>query len=274
MPKSNSRFTERFLVAPGWRIVLSSIDAGSTAGLASKQEANGLLEKNIKRLSALEYRLAAEHKRALLIILQGMDGSGKDGTIRHVMTGLNPQGCRVTSFKVPAGEETDHDYLWRIHRAVPRFGEIGIFNRSQYEDVLVVRVHRIVPKQVWQRRYEQINAFERMLYENGTTILKFFLHISSEEQKERLEARVDDPSKNWKISPADMAERKYWDDYQQAYQDMLRRCSTEWAPWFVIPSNKKWFRNLAVSEIIADALARMNPKTPRPAMDLSQVSFK
>ncbi len=270
MPKFSAAFT----IDPRKKVKLSAIDASSTGELKSKQEANGLLQKNIERLADLQYRLAAENKRALLVILQGMDAAGKDGTIRHVMSGLNPQGCRVTSFKVPAGAETGHDFLWRIHRAVPAFGEIGIFNRSQYEDVLVARVHNLVPKPVWSCRYEQINAFEKMLSENGTTILKFFLHISPGEQKKRLEARVDDPSKNWKITPADVGERKYWGDYMQAYEDAIRKCGTEWAPWFVIPADKKWFRNLAVSEIIAEALEQMNPKTPKPAMDLSRVRFE
>ncbi|HVX66508.1 MAG TPA: polyphosphate kinase 2 family protein [Bryobacteraceae bacterium] len=266
-------FTARFRVPPRTAIKLSKIATDDTAGIDSKQAANGRLQHNITRLAALQYRLAAENKRALLIILQAMDAGGKDGTIRHVMSGLNPQGCRVVPFKVPAGAETAHDFLWRIHHNVPAFGEIGIFNRSQYEDVLVVRVHDLVPKAVWSRRYEQINAFEKMLADNGTTILKFFLHISRDEQKRRLEARIDDPSKNWKIVPSDLSERKYWQDYQDAYQDAIRNCSTEWAPWFVIPADRKWFRNLVVSEIIADTLAAMKLRTPKPAMDLSKVTF-
>jgi PPK2 family polyphosphate:nucleotide phosphotransferase len=269
-----SKFTDAFKIDPRRKVRLSDVNVDSTGELKSKQEANGLLQKNIERLADLQYRLAAEKKRAVLVILQAIDAGGKDGTIRHVMSGLNPQGCRVTSFKVPAGEETEHDFLWRIHRAVPAFGEIGIFNRSHYEDVLVVRVHRIVPKPVWSGRYEQINAFEKMLSENGTTILKFFLHISREEQKKRLEARIDDPSKNWKISPADFAERKHWEDYMNAYEDAINKCSTEWAPWFVIPANKKWFRNLAVSEIIAETLESMDPRFPKPTMDLSKVRFE
>ena len=250
------------------------MDAAYTGKLKSKQKTDGRLEKNIARLNKLQYRLAAENRRALLIILQAMDAGGKDGTIRHVMTGLNPQGCRVTSFKVPAGEETRHDFLWRIHRAAPGFGEIGIFNRSQYEDVLVVRVHDLVPKAVWSARYDQINDFEKTLTENRTRILKFFLHISFEEQTERLEARVNDPERRWKISEADLAERKYWNDYMHAYEDVLRKCSTKDAPWFVIPSNHKWFRNLAISEIIADTLEDMNPTVPKASIDLSKVSFK
>ncbi|HEX8984244.1 MAG TPA: polyphosphate kinase 2 family protein [Bryobacteraceae bacterium] len=267
-------FTERLQIRPGAKAALSRIDPADTNGFKSKQEANGRLAKNIERLYELQYRLAAENRRSLLIILQAMDAGGKDGTIRHVMTGLNPQGCRVTSFKVPTGEETRHDYLWRIHRAAPAFGEIGIFNRSQYEDVLVVRVHDLVPKAVWSQRYDQINEFERMLHDNGTTILKFFLHISKDEQKKRLEARISDPFKNWKIAPADLAERKHWDAYQEAYEDAIRKCSTKWAPWFVIPANFKWFRNLAVSEIIADTLEAMKPKPPKASTDVSKLQFE
>jgi PPK2 family polyphosphate:nucleotide phosphotransferase len=266
-------FTGRFKVPPRTALKLSRIAPDDTAGFDSKQAANGRLQTNITRLAELQYRLAAENKRALLVILQAMDAGGKDGTIRHVMTGLNPQGCRVVSFKVPAGAETTHDYLWRIHHATPAFGEIGIFNRSHYEDVLVARVHNLVPKTVWSRRYDEINAFEKTLVENGTTILKFFLHISRDEQKKRLEARIDDAERNWKISPADFAERKYWKDYQDAYQDAIRHCSTAWAPWFVIPADRKWFRNLAVSEIIADALEAMKLRLPKPSMDLSKVTL-
>lgn len=269
-----SKLIDNFRIKPGAKVDLSSIDPAFTGKLKSKQEADHRLEKNIARLNKLQYRLAAENRCALLIILQAMDAGGKDGTIRHVMTGLNPQGCHVTSFKVPAGEDARHDFLWRIHRAAPGFGEIGIFNRSQYEDVLVVRVHDLVPKAVWSARYEQINDFEKTLSGNRTRILKFFLHISSKEQKDRLEARVNDPEKRWKISEADLAERKYWNDYMRAYEDVLRNCSTKDAPWFVIPSDHKWFRNLAVSEIIADTLEDMDPKLPKASIDLSKVSFK
>jgi PPK2 family polyphosphate:nucleotide phosphotransferase len=199
-----------------------------------------------------------------------MDAGGKDGTIRHVMSGLNPQGCRVTSFKVPTEEELAHDYLWRIHRAVPAKGEIGIFNRSHYGDVLVVRVHNLVPKRVWSKRFEQINAFERILAETGVTIVKFFLHISKEEQKRRLQDRLDDSSKHWKISPADFEERKYWDDYVKAYEDILARCSTPWAPWYVIPADHKWFRNLAVADVLVRTLKDMRMRFPKSKLDLSK----
>jgi len=203
-----------------------------------------------------------------------MDASGKDGTVRHVMTGLNPQACRATSFKVPSPEEASHDFLWRIHKAMPARGEIGIFNRSQYEDVLVVRVHELVPKSVWSGRYDQINAFEKLMSANGVTILKFFLHISKKEQLERLEQRLKDPTRNWKISEADFKERQRWDDYVKAYEAVLSRCNESRAPWFVIPANKKWFRNLAVSQIIVETLERMNPKFPKPTVDLSKIKVK
>jgi len=268
------KFSKRFLVAPHTRSKLGEFDPDDTAGFEKGDKAHARLEKNITRMEDLQYRLYAGSRRALLVILQGMDASGKDGTVRHVMSGLNPQGCRVTSFKVPSAEEAGHDFLWRIHRAVPAHGEIGIFNRSHYEDVLVVRVHQLVPKSVWSARYDQINAFEKLLTENGVTILKFFLHISKQEQKERLEARLEDSSRNWKISPADLKERERWGDYVKAYETVLSRCSTPAIPWFVIPSNKKWFRNLAVSQIIVETLERMNPKFPKATFDVSKLKVK
>jgi PPK2 family polyphosphate:nucleotide phosphotransferase len=222
----------------------------------------------------LQFRLYAENKQALLIVLQAMDAGGKDGTIRHVMGGLNPQGCRVSSFKKPVGEEAQHHFLWRVHKAVPAKGEIAIFNRSHYEDVLVVRVHDLVPEDVWSKRYDQINDFEKMLSENNVTIVKFFLHISKEEQKERFQQRIDDPTRHWKISLADFEERKYWDDYQQAFEQVLRKCSTKHAPWYVIPSDKKWFRNLAVAEVITETLETMNPRYPEPTVDISKIVLK
>lgn len=269
-----ANFGDQFRVEPGKKWKLADVDPSSTWNLNSKQEANGMLQKNIADLADLQIKLAAESKRALLVILQGMDAGGKDGTIRHVMTGVNPQGCRVTSFKVPAGVETEHDYLWRIHQAAPRFGEIGIFNRSHYEDVLVVRIHELVDKSVWSKRYDHINAFEKMLSECGTRIVKFFLYISPGEQKKRIEQRMDDPHKNWKISPTDFSERKRWNEYMEAYEDAIRKCSTAWAPWYVIPANRKWFRNLAVSEIIEETLREMDPKYPKAAMDFSKVRLK
>jgi PPK2 family polyphosphate:nucleotide phosphotransferase len=218
-----------------------------------------------EKLEHLQDVLYAEHKRSLLIVLQAMDAGGKDGTVKHVMTGVNPQGCDVTSFKQPAAKELDHDYLWRVHQAAPAKGMIGIFNRSHYEDVLVVRVHNLVPKEVWSKRYGQINAFEELLAANGTTILKFFLHISKDEQKLRFDARNKDPNKNWKSSEADERERKFWDQYQDAYQDALEKTSRKHAPWFVIPANEKWFRNLAISHIIVRALEDLNLQYPKAA---------
>ena len=224
-----------------------------------------------RSIAELQQRLYAEGKRALLIILQGMDTSGKDGTVRHVLSGVNPQGCRVTSFKAPTAEELAHDFLWRIHRAVPAKGEIGVFNRSQYEEVLIVRVHELAPADVWSTRYEQINGFEQTLTAAGVTILKFFLHISKAEQRDRLQARLEDKTKNWKFNPGDLAERKLWPDYQHAYEDALCRCSTKAAPWFIIPANKKWFRNLAVSSIIRETLEEMHPRFPKPLPGLDKI---
>lgn len=213
-------------------------------------------------LISLQERLYAEGRQKLLVLLQAMDAGGKDGTIRHVFKGVNPQGVRVTSFKAPSEDELAHDFLWRIHKAVPRKGMIGVFNRSHYEDVLVVRVHNIVPEQVWRPRYEIINQFEQHLAASGTTILKFFLHISKKEQKERFQARLDEPEKNWKFSIDDLQKRKEWDDYQLAFQDMLNHCTTEHAPWYLIPADQKWYRNLAIMQVIVGTLNRMNPQFP------------
>src|SRR3984957_568822 len=218
------------MVNPGKKVKLSKYDSGDTLGWEKGHKAKASTEKAIQDLDKLQYLLYAEHKRALLIVLQGRDAAGKDGTIRHVMSGVNPQGCHVTSFKKPSPEEASHEYLWRIHKAVPEYGDIGIFNRSVYEDVLVVRVHNMVPKAVWSKRYGQINEFEATLNANNVKILKFFLHISKDEQKKRFEQRINDKDRQWKISEADFAERKYWDEYTSAYEDALERCSTPDAP--------------------------------------------
>lgn len=257
-------------VEPGSRVRLADVDPGATHG-HDKDDADDDLARGLERLTDLQDRLWAEHRHKVLVVLQGIDAAGKDGTLRHVMTAFNPQGCPVTAFKVPSPEELAHDYLWRVHRRVPGSGEIGIFNRSHYEDVLVVRVHELVPKDVWSRRYDQINAFERLLADEGTTIVKFFLWISKGEQRERFQARLDEPDKRWKFSLGDLDERKRWDDYVAAFEDVLERCSTDWAPWYVIPSNKKWFRNLAVAEILADTLDGLDPRYPAPKDDLSDV---
>jgi PPK2 family polyphosphate:nucleotide phosphotransferase len=264
---------KELLVRPGSRFKLSSVDPAGTYGI-DKKAAAARLAKNIQRLAVLQYLLYAEGSRALLIVLQGIDAAGKDGTIRHVMSGLNPQGVHVKSFKVPEGDETRHDYLWRIHRAVPEKGQIGVFNRSHYEDVLVVRVHNLAPKPVWSRRYDEINDFERMLSHNDVRIIKFLLYISKEEQAARFRARLEDKRKNWKFSPADIKEREYWDQYIEAYDDALRKCSAPEAPWYVIPANHKWFRNMAVSEIMRQTLESMDLKTPKPTADLSSIRFE
>jgi PPK2 family polyphosphate:nucleotide phosphotransferase len=264
---------KELVVRPGSRIKLADLDPADTHGV-DKDDGCGRLTKNLDRLSVLQYLLYAEARRGLLVVLQGIDAGGKDGTIRHVMSGLNPQGVRVTSFKEPNSVEKRHDFLWRVHRVVPEQGQIGIFNRSHYEDVLVVRVHDLVPKQEWRERYRQINEFERMLCGNRVRILKFFLYISKEEQARRFRERLDDKTKNWKFSPADMKERGYWDDYIDAYNDVLRKCSTEEAPWYVIPSNHKWFRNLAVAQVIRETLEDMKLKYPEPVADLSKIKFE
>lgn len=264
---------KRLLIKPGAKNSLDDIDPDQHFDY-DKASAAEELKENVQRLSVLQYLLYAEAKRSVLVVLQGIDAGGKDGTIRNVLTGLNPQGVRVTSFKVPEGEEERHDYLWRIHKALPEHGQIGIFNRSHYEEVLVVRVHDLVPKSIWSKRYKQINDFEEMLSENGVTIVKFLLYISKDEQLKRFRARVDDPSKNWKFNEGDLKERKYWDEYIEAYNDMLQECSTHHAPWYVIPANHKWFRNVAVSQILVNTLESMNLETPAAAADLSKITFE
>ncbi len=261
---------EALRVKPGSRVRLADIDPAETHGY-TKAGSEAELGRGLDRLTDLQDRLWAEPKNPILIVLQGIDAAGKDGSVRHVMTAFNPMGCAVTSFKAPTPVELAHDYLWRVHQRTPGKGEIAIFNRSHYEDVLVVRVHDFVPKEVWSRRYDQINAFERLLADEGTTILKFFLLIDRDEQKARLQARIDDPDKNWKFRLGDLAERKLWDDYMLAYEEMLSRCSTEVAPWYVIPANQKWFRNLAVADIVADTLDELKPRYPRRPDDLTGV---
>jgi PPK2 family polyphosphate:nucleotide phosphotransferase len=235
---------------------------------ASKKSAKREVRENAKTSAELAYRLYAENRRSLLLVLQGIDTAGKDGTIRHVMRGINPQSCQVTPFKQPSLLELDHDFLWRIHRAVPRKGNIGIFNRSHYEDVVVVRVHNLVPPEEWQGRYEEINMFEKLLTEGHMTILKCFLHISKEEQRERLQARLDNPDKRWKFSRGDLEERKLWDQYTAAYEDALTKCNTTHAPWHIIPSDRKWYRNLVVSRLLLETLRRLDPHFPPAEEDL------
>jgi PPK2 family polyphosphate:nucleotide phosphotransferase len=257
-------------VRPGSRVDLSRIDPANTHGY-TKASAAAELERGIDRLTGLQDRIWAEHKRPVLVVLQGIDAAGKDGTVNHVMGAMNPSGCTVTSFKVPTEPELDHDYLWRVHARTPGKGEIAIFNRSHYEDVLIVRIHDLVAESVWSKRYDQINAFERQLVEEGTTVVKFFLWIDRDEQRERLQARLDDPAKRWKFRTGDLAERKLWDDYQAAFEDALSRCSTAEAPWYVIPANRKWFRNLAVADILGDVLDGLKPDYPEPSEDLAGI---
>jgi len=256
----------RLLVKPGSKVKLSSRDPDATHGY-DKAKATEELLKHKTRMAELQEVLFAEKKHALLIVLQAMDAGGKDGTIRNVMTGMNPQGCTVTSFKAPSDEELSHDFLWRVHKGVPGKGHVTVFNRSHYEDVLIVRVHGLVPKSVWSERYDQINQFERVLDKNECKIIKFFLHISKDEQKKRLEERIADPTKWWKVNPADLEEHKKWDHYMAAYEDALRKCSTEQSPWYVIPANKKWFRNVAIVQIVVEALEQMKLQYPKPAID-------
>jgi PPK2 family polyphosphate:nucleotide phosphotransferase len=261
-------------VAPGKKISLRDFDADYTAGIKRAKHADGELADNVASLDDLGYRLYAEGRQSLLLVLQGMDSAGKDGTIRHVMEGFNPQSCQVTSFKQPSIEELAHDFLWRIHRAVPRKGFVGIFNRSHYEDVLVVRVHELVPKEEWEARYDRINRFEKMLHEGGTTIVKVFLHISKDEQRKRLQARLDDPKKRWKFSRADIAERNYWSDYQRAYEAAMTRCNATYAPWYIVPANHKWYRNLVISRILRKTLEKMNPQFPKAEKGLKGLVVK
>ena len=225
-------------------------------------------------LGELQFKLYADRRHGVLVVLQAIDGGGKDGTIRHVFSAFNPQGCTVRAFKAPSAEELAHDYLWRVHAHVPPRGEIGVFNRSHYEDVLIARVDSLVPRAVWQARYRHINEFERMLTESGVTILKFFLHISKEEQKQRFQARIQDSARNWKLSLPDFEERQHWEAYTEAYQDAIRKCSTAWAPWYVIPSDRKWCRNHMIAKLTVAALDSMKLKYPPPSVDVSKVTLE
>jgi len=266
--------SRRLRLKPGDRVQLLAVDPAGTHGFEKGEELDKALTKNVARLDELQYLLYAEHRRALLVVLQGMDASGKDGTIRHVMTGFNPQGCRVTPFKTPTPVELGHDFLWRVHQVVPGKGDVAIFNRSHYEDIVVVRVHKLVPTNVWEGRYDQIKDFERYLAENDVVIVKFFLHISKEEQKQRLQRRLDDPKRQWKVSLSDFEDRKQWKDYQRAYEDALTECNTKEAPWYVVPADKKWFRNLAVSQILVETLEALDMHFPKPTVDLSRVKVE
>jgi PPK2 family polyphosphate:nucleotide phosphotransferase len=264
-------YLEQFKVAPGSRVRLRDVDPAFKDRHKSHQDAVEEIEHYRKKLFQLQETLYAERRHSLLICLQAMDTGGKDGTINHVLGAMNPQGCRVARFGVPSTEELAHDFLWRAHRAAPARGEVVVFNRSHYEDVLVVRVHNLVPRDIWSSRYDQMNAFEQVLNEHDTHILKFYLHISSEEQLSRFKERLDDPTKQWKISESDYAERRFWDDYMAAYEDALARCSTTRAPWFVIPANHKWFRNLAVARIVVEHLEGLGLGYPKPELDIARI---
>jgi PPK2 family polyphosphate:nucleotide phosphotransferase len=268
MPQSPYR------VEPGEDVKLSKRPTDDTGPFRDKADAKESTKPNIKKLIDLQSLLYASSTHSVLIVLQAMDAGGKDGAISHVFSGVNPQGCSVTSFKVPSHEELAHDYLWRYHKACPPRGMIGIFNRSHYESVLVERVKKIAPKEVWSQRYEQINEWEQMLISEKTVILKFYLHISKKEQRKRLEKRATDKRRNWKLDPSDIGSRKHWDAYAEAFEDMLRNCSTEQAPWYVVPADHKWFRNWVISDTIVRTMEKLDMKYPKAAEDLEKIKIK
>lgn len=257
-----------YRVKPSTNVSLKKADPAETGAFSGgKDEADKALGELKDRIGDLQELLYAEHHHKVLVVLQGMDTAGKDGAVRHVFEGINPQGVKVSGFKQPTAEELGHDFLWRVHKCVPGQGEIAIFNRSHYEDVLVVRVHNLVPKEVWKTRYESINGFEKTLHREGITILKFFLHISKEEQKKRLQARLDDKKKLWKFNPGDLPERRLWSDYRDAYEEALSRTSTDEAPWYIVPADKKWYRNLAISALLVEALESLHMEYPKSDFD-------
>ena len=268
-------YSKKFVVEPGAKVRLDKIDPGfKDKHDESHKDAMPKIQKHVERLAKAQYLLYADGSKSLLVVLQALDAGGKDGVVRHVFTAMNPQGTLVASFKQPSKVEAAHDFLWRVHLHTPAKGQVVIFNRSHYEDVLVVRVHKMVPKSVWSKRYDLINDFEKMLHDNGTRILKFYLHISPEEQLERFAQRLDDPMRHWKISEGDYSERKLWPEYMKAYEEVLERTSTKHAPWFVIPSDHKWFRDLAISEILCDTLEDMDLKLPPAQVDIAQIRHK
>jgi PPK2 family polyphosphate:nucleotide phosphotransferase len=264
-------YRKKFIVTPDEKVKLNKINPSFTGKHESHEMAIPKINEYIARMSKQQYLLYADGDQSLLIVLQALDAAGKDGVVRHLFSSMNPQGTKVFSFKQPSKDEAAHDFLWRAHRHTPGKGEIVIFNRSHYEDVLVVRVHKLVDKSIWSKRYDLINDFEKMLSINGTRILKFFLHISAEEQLARFKQRLDDPSRHWKISEGDYTERKLWPKYVEAYEEAIMRTSTRHAPWYVIPANHKWFRNLAISEIIADTLDEMGLKLPSTHVDIENI---
>lgn len=264
----------QYRVEPGAKISLADFDPDASEHYKKKKDVEAELEKCLLRISQLQQRLYAENQRSLLIVLQAMDTGGKDGTIKNVFTGVNPQGCQVWSFKKPSDEEASHDFLWRYHHRAPQRGMITIFNRSHYEDVLIVRVKNLVEKEVWHQRYHTINEFEQMLTLSKITVIKFFLHISKDEQKRRLESRLENPDKLWKFSSNDLTERRLWDKYQEAFEGAMNNCSTNYAPWYVVPANKKWYRNLVIARTLADTLEAMNPQYPAAEAGLDKVIIK
>jgi PPK2 family polyphosphate:nucleotide phosphotransferase len=265
------KYLDRFRVHPGDKVRLKDIDPGFKDHHENHKTAADEIQRDSSKLRALQGLLYADGRCSLLICLQGLDAGGKDGTISHILGAMNPQGCRVTGFRQPSTEELAHDFLWRIHRAAPPKGQVAIFNRSHYEDVLVVRVHNLVPHAVWSHRYDRINGFEKELADGHTHILKFYLHISKDEQLKRFADRLDDPMKQWKISESDYTEREFWGEYMAAYEEALSRCSTPHAPWFVIPSDHKWFRNLAIARIVVEHLEGLDMKLPEPSVDLGHI---
>jgi PPK2 family polyphosphate:nucleotide phosphotransferase len=267
-------YADLLLVKPGKEVKLSTVDPDFKGNHESRTDGEVEIARDTQKLGELQYLMYAEGRRSLLICLQGLDAAGKDGAIRHVLAAMNPQGTRVQGFKVPSPEEASHDFLWRAHAPAPAKGEIVVFNRSHYEDVLIVRVHDLVPKAVWSKRYDLINDFEKNLTESGTHILKFYLHISEGEQLRRFKQRLDDPSRHWKISEADYAERKFWPKYLEAYEEALSRTSTKHSPWFVVPANHKWFRNLAISRILVETLESLGMKTPPTKVDIAGIRRK
>lgn len=267
------RFRKLLRVAPGSRPSLREADAGRHFGWHEQAARARTLELKAQ-LNELQHRLLIDGRFGLLIVLQAIDGGGKDSTVHHVVSAFNPAGCSVTSFKTPSAEELRHDYLWRVHAHVPPRGEIGVFNRSHYEEVLIARVDELVAPPVWRARYEQINAFEEVLAAAGITVLKFFLHISRAEQRRRFEERLRDPAKNWKLEADDLRKRAQWKAYRHAFQDMLERCSTRGAPWYCVPANHKWLRDLAIAQIIADTLAALPLRLPRPRFDPKRLRIR
>jgi PPK2 family polyphosphate:nucleotide phosphotransferase len=270
-----SNYLKKLIVEPDSKIRLKHFDPGYHGKHESHESDLPEIQKHIQKMQELQYLIYAEKKHSLLIVLQGLDAAGKDGVVRHVLTGMNPSGCVAVNFKQPTANELAHDFLWRVHPHVPGKGSVAIFNRSHYEDVLVARVHNLVPEKVWSKRYDQINDFERLIStENNTTILKFFLHISKQEQLARFKKRLDDPARQWKISESDYNEREFWNDYTEAFEDVLTKTSTDRAPWFIIPSNHKWFRDLSISQIITGKMEEMDMQMPKPIANLAAIRRK